>query len=587
MDFINKFGALILAVAIAVVSCFGIFEGYSYVQESCLVYDSERSDEKIKKSGYIVYGTSADVFPLSYINRTFNSDECRYITDLVLNDKQYSTQIDIVYAQNIAKAMEVPLRIAYIPRGEMTDALKNGKVDIISSFALDEEIAPSLSSSSLYYTIKPVLVFGDEGVGKLSKVDSIHVYSDSKLESVIDKSQVGNASWKKVSTYSNLVLGLNDNTAYLTEISCVGDNNNYKKLNVISSEAAECRFLYRAENTILGEAIEEAISRVNRSEEKFSVVEQGSVSNEQSDEKVETDGFSRDDVMRTFAGNNFASGSDVFSGENGSFFVALDNKLYHYDSSANLINTYNDYMVGDEAFALDGKIYTIDQNDKTVCRVLDLQTQNASHITLDNKKWLFKSSSFRKARKLLKSKNETISYEDFVSLMGMFAANDLYLVEEDYLWKNWDSIVKKHMLRHHISKKQTEKYTNSMSLFGNVSSFTYNVYEGKAYVAKGTTITCYGFDGDAKIIAEEKAIGNIQNYITDSDGNMFVISQKDNNYDVYKWELYGFCDKIYSSETKLTNIYESGIYIIVYTDNSFIIMEKSSGRVVERAGDNQ
>lgn len=587
MIFINKFGAVAVAAAIAVVSCFGIFAAFSYIQEDCLVYESERSDDEIKKSEYIVYGTSADVFPLSYINRTFNSDEFRYITDLVLNDKQYSTQIDIVYAQNIAKAMGVPLRIAYIPRGEMADALKTGKVDIISSFSLTEEIDSSISSSSVYYTIKPVLVFGDEGIGKLNKVDSIHVYSDSKLESVIDKSQVANASWKKVSTYENLVLGLNNNTVYLTELSCVDKNQNYKKLDVISSKIAECRFLYRAENTVLGEAIDEAVLRVNSFEEKLSVIEQGSASAEPSDEKAEANGFKREEVMRAFTGNNFANGPDVFSGENGTFFVALDNKLYHYDSSVNLINTYNDYMVGDEAFALDGKIYTIDQNDKTVCRVLDLQTNNSSHITLEKKKWLFKSSSFRKARKLLNNKDETVPYKDFVTLMGMFASNDFYLVEEDYLWKNWDSTVKKHMLRYDISKKQTEKYTNHITLFSAAQSFTYNVYEGKSYVAEGETILCYDFNGDAKIIAEEKTIGNVQNYITDSDGVLFAISQNENRYNIYRWKLYGFCDKIYSTDKKLTNIYEIGNYIIVYTDESFIILEKSSGSVVERAGDNK
>lgn len=587
MNFINKFGAIAVAVVIAVISCFGILAAFSYIQEDCLVYESERSDDEIKKSEYIVYGTSADVFPLSYINRTFNSDECRYITDLVLNNKQYSTQIDIVYAQNIAKAVGVPLRIAYIPRGEMVDALKAGKVDIISSFSLAEEIDSSILSSSVYYTVKPVLVFVDTGTMKLNKVDSIHVYSDSRLESVIDKTQIANASWKKVSTYENLVSGLSENTAYLTEISCVGQNQNYKNLKVISSTATECRFLYRAGNTVLGEAIEEAVLRVNGSKVKISVIEQGSVSVESSDKKADENEFRQAEIMRAFTGNNFANGSDVFSGENGTFFVAFNNKLYHYDSSVNLINTYNDYTVGDEAFALNGKIYTIDQKDKTVCRVLDLTTNNSSHISLEKKKWLFKSSSFGKSRKLLNRKSETVPYKDFVTLISMFASNDLYLVEDDYLWKNWDSTVKKHMLRHDINKKQTEKYTNHISLFNAAQSFTYNVYQGKAYVAEGETILCYDFNGDAKIIAEEKTIGNIQNYITDSNGVMFVISQNENRYEVYRWKLYGFCDKIYSTDKKLTNIYEIGNYIIVYTDESFVILEKSSGSVVERAGDNK
>lgn len=576
---LNKFLSVLFALVFAAVSFWGLGKAHFYIEALCLVHTSERSDSDILQSEYVVFGTAADFLPMAYINHEFDGSDSRYITSLITDNEQYSSEIDMIYAQTVAKAIGLKLRIAYVPRNELISALESGKVDFISSFGLNKTDLSKFRESNTYYRLKPVLVFGESAPKSLKNVESIRCFGDNLLSEKVDKSSVPNASWQSVSTYYNLINGIDKENAYLTEISCVAENTAYKSIEVSDKEEMNCRFVCRAENEALADTINSAILRLEESNQDFYIQQQfDTIITENSNN--ESDGFMIEDVYSAFSTNNFSNGTYSFPGTDNTFFAVSQNKLYHYSSDATLIKVYDGFIVG-RSLAVGSSVFTIDSDDKNVCRVLDLNSGNIESISIKTKLFWFKRNSLRKAHRLLKDRKGVISYDNFIELLTLKASGDIKYLDENYIWKNYIGTFANHLIRYNRSFGTTKMHTNFISLLGK-DSFRYNVYNEYGYYIKDNSMYSYEFSGEPKKIATEEKLINPISYILDKGGDFYIICNMENKYKIFRWRINGFCDEIFETDKPLNNVYDAGNYIIAYYGEAFLILDKLSGNIAEK-----
>lgn len=155
--------------------------------------------DKIKQSGKIILGTSAD-WPPSEFHKE-------------INGKDTIVGSDISIAQEIAKDLGVQLEIKDMRFDGLLAALQTGNVDfVLSGMAPTEERRQSVDFSDIYHK-------GDQGViVKTSAKDKIKTLSDLKglrigvqkgsMQVKIAKSQIENPDLKELGKVSDLVLAL-------------------------------------------------------------------------------------------------------------------------------------------------------------------------------------------------------------------------------------------------------------------------------------------------------------------------------------------------------------------------------------------
>ena len=122
---------------------------------------NENKLEKIKKSGELILGTSADYPPYEF--------------PIITNDGRESiVGFDILIAEEIAKDLGVKLKIKNLDFSGLLDALNSDSVDIIlSGITPTEERKQSIYFSDIYYTAKNVIVTSKNNENKINSIEDL------------------------------------------------------------------------------------------------------------------------------------------------------------------------------------------------------------------------------------------------------------------------------------------------------------------------------------------------------------------------------------------------------------------------------
>lgn len=122
---------------------------------------NENKLEKIKKSGELILGTSADYPPYEF--------------PIITNDGRESiVGFDILIAEEIAKDLGVKLKIKNLDFSGLLDALNSDNVDIIlSGITPTEERKQSIDFSDIYYTAKNVIVTSKNNENKINSLEDL------------------------------------------------------------------------------------------------------------------------------------------------------------------------------------------------------------------------------------------------------------------------------------------------------------------------------------------------------------------------------------------------------------------------------
>lgn len=171
---------------------------------SCAKKDEKTAEkastvDRIKKSGKLVLGTSADYPPYEFHKS--------------INGKDTIIGFDVEIAKEIAKSLGVQLEISDMKFDGLLAALKTGKVDmIISGMNPTEERKKSVDFSKIYYNANQFVVVRAEDKDKVkSLVDlngkKIGVQKSSVQESLA-KDQIKDAQLKSLGKIPDIVLEL-------------------------------------------------------------------------------------------------------------------------------------------------------------------------------------------------------------------------------------------------------------------------------------------------------------------------------------------------------------------------------------------
>lgn len=123
---------------------------------------NENKLEKIKKSGELILGTSADYPPYEFpiIDR---------------NGHEAIVGFDILIAEEIAKDLGVKLIIKNLDFSGLLDALNSDSVDIIlSGITPTEERKQSIDFSDIYYTAKNVIVTSKNNENTITSIEDLN-----------------------------------------------------------------------------------------------------------------------------------------------------------------------------------------------------------------------------------------------------------------------------------------------------------------------------------------------------------------------------------------------------------------------------
>lgn len=188
---------LILVISVSIVAC-GEKSGEANVNK-----DQSQLD-KIKDSGKIVLGTSADFPPYEFHKE--------------VNGKDTIVGFDIEIAKEIAKDLSVELQIKDMQFKGLLAALNTGNVDlVIAGMTPDEDRKETTDFSKLYYITEQALVIRDEDANSIVSLQDLEgkkigAQMGSTQETIASE-QIDKANVKSLGKISDLILELkNDKT---------------------------------------------------------------------------------------------------------------------------------------------------------------------------------------------------------------------------------------------------------------------------------------------------------------------------------------------------------------------------------------
>jgi len=171
-----------------------------FISSVKFVYSVENNDilDKIKKSGKLVVGTSADYPPYEF----------RPIAD---DDTIYGMDIDI--ANEIAKELGVKLEIKEIIFSRLFDAVNAGKIDlIIAGLSPTEKRKRIVDFSDSYYKALQNMLIRKKDTGKIKSLEDLRGKKvgtqKGSIQEELVKQQVDGARFFEEDTIIKLVTGL-------------------------------------------------------------------------------------------------------------------------------------------------------------------------------------------------------------------------------------------------------------------------------------------------------------------------------------------------------------------------------------------
>lgn len=161
---------------------------------------NENKIDKIKNSGEIILGTSADYPPYEFPIITENGEE-------------KIVGFDIMIANEIAKDLGVNLVIKNLDFSGLLDALNSNSVDmILSGISPTEERKNSIDFSNVYYTAKNVLVTSKENKELLTSIESLNNLTVGvqvgSIQDRIAQEKLNNSNIKSLLRVPELILEL-------------------------------------------------------------------------------------------------------------------------------------------------------------------------------------------------------------------------------------------------------------------------------------------------------------------------------------------------------------------------------------------
>lgn len=191
--------------------------------------------EKIKKSGKLVVGTSADYPPYEFHKS--------------IDGKDQIVGFDIKIAEEIAKDMGVKLEIKDMKFDGLLAALDSGNVDmVIAGMTPTEERTKSVDFSKVYYNAIQGVAVKTENKDKLATMESLQgktigVQKGTVQESLV-KEQLPQAKIKSLGKISDLVLELKNNkvdaiVAELPVINAYSQKNSDLAVTTVTMKSAD------------------------------------------------------------------------------------------------------------------------------------------------------------------------------------------------------------------------------------------------------------------------------------------------------------------------------------------------------------
>jgi arginine/lysine/histidine transporter system substrate-binding protein len=155
--------------------------------------------DKIKKSGKLVIGTSADYPPYEFVK--------------IVNGKEQIVGFDIMIAEEIAKDLGVKLEIKDITFKGLLEALKADKIDlIIAGMNPTEERAKEVDFSKVYYKAVQAVIVRTEDKDKLKSFEDLKGkkvgVQMATTQEEIAKAEIEGAEIKSLGKITDLVLEL-------------------------------------------------------------------------------------------------------------------------------------------------------------------------------------------------------------------------------------------------------------------------------------------------------------------------------------------------------------------------------------------
>lgn len=159
---------------------------------------------KIKSSGKLVVGTSADYPPYEF--------------HIIENGKDKIVGFDMDIAAEIAKDLGVQLVINDMDFKALLGALQAGKVDMVmAGMTPDEERKKSVDFSDIYYMAEQAIVVRAEDAGKFKTIDDFSglkvTTQQGTIQEEIAKEQIKEGKFKTLARVGDLVLDLKSKKA--------------------------------------------------------------------------------------------------------------------------------------------------------------------------------------------------------------------------------------------------------------------------------------------------------------------------------------------------------------------------------------
>lgn len=169
----------------------------------CNLQKSNENIDKIKQSGKIIMGTSADFFPYEYKNPT--ADKNKDISGL-----------DVSIGEEIAKSLGVKLEIKNMKFEDLYASLQNGSIDMILSAATPSpDKYNNFSFSKIYYKSSSSIVINKTDVDDYSDLKdfkhSLIGVQDDTLQSEMCQSQMKKSKLNYFSKSYDIIDALKNN----------------------------------------------------------------------------------------------------------------------------------------------------------------------------------------------------------------------------------------------------------------------------------------------------------------------------------------------------------------------------------------
>ena len=227
----SKIAKIILALLLLVTPVFGLFNSKS-VQAATKTEKVATGSvmKKIKKSGRLIVGTSADYPPLEFTNSS--------------HGKTQYVGVDMELAKDIAKDLHVKLVVKNMSFDSLLVALETGKVDmVISGMSPTPERKQSVAFSNIYYRAKgDYFLVNKRDAHKYTTIASLKGKTvgaqTGSLQYDEIKKQMPDSTLKGLSKVNNLVLALQsgkDAALVLEELTAKAYQENNPNLVAIKS----------------------------------------------------------------------------------------------------------------------------------------------------------------------------------------------------------------------------------------------------------------------------------------------------------------------------------------------------------------